>query len=379
MKYIKKILGAAAILAMPTVLLAQSGTYTLNGKVGTLSAPAKAYLMYSNAAGRQTDSITMTNGAFTFSGTVDEPKSAYLIISKSGSGTRSNDVHYIDIYLEAGKISVTSPDSIDDAKVTGGPMNTDNGKLKLAMTSVNAEMAQLNKDYYGATDEQRKSKDFSDAIQKRSEAIGKEQKDVYLAFIKANPNSQMSLFALKNYGGSIPDVNEVEPVFNSLSAQVKASKMGMDYAASLEKMKKTAVGALAPDFTMADTAGKPVALHDFKGKYVLVDFWASWCGPCRMEYPYLHQAYDKFKDKGFTIIGISIDDKRDLWINSIAENKFPWIEVSDLKGRQNEVARLYGISAIPQSFLLDPNGVIIAKNLRGDDLIQKLSEVIKTN
>ncbi len=121
--------------------MAQTASYTLNGKVGQLSAPAKAYLMYSNAAGRQTDSTAINNGAFSFNGTLDQPKSAYLIISKSGNGIRSNDASYIDLYLEAGNISVVSPDSIDNAKITGGPINADNAKLKTALAPSNAEMA----------------------------------------------------------------------------------------------------------------------------------------------------------------------------------------------------------------------------------------------
>jgi peroxiredoxin len=376
MKYFIRFLSALSLLIIPFALLAQTANYTINGKVGHL-ATATAYLRYNNEAGEKIDSTVVINGVFKFTGDLGKPSHAYLIITKKGTDHHSNHAGLMEFYLESGNISINSPDSIENAIITGSPINDDNAKLKIALAPVNAKKKALNKEYKAASVERRNSKDFSVNINKRSNALDQEQKAVYLAFIKQNPNSQMSLFALKDYEGAIPDVTEIEPIFNSLSADVKGSKMGMVYAAAIEKMKKTAIGAMAPDFTQADTLGNPISLHDFKGKYVLVDFWASWCGPCRAENPNVVKAYAKYKDKGFNVLGISLDQTgaKDKWLKAIHDDHLTWTQVSDLQSWKNEVAQLYSVQAIPQNFLVGPDGKIVGKNLRGDDLNNKLKEL----
>jgi thiol-disulfide isomerase/thioredoxin len=126
-----------------------------------------------------------------------------------------------------------------------------------------------------------------------------------------------------------------------------------------------------------DTQGKPVSLASYKGRYVLLDFWASWCGPCRASFPELINTYNKYKDKKFQILGVSLDDKKELWLKAIETDKLPWDQVSDLKGASSEVAKLYNVTQIPQNLLIDPNGVIVGRNLVGKSLEDKLLELYK--
>jgi peroxiredoxin len=148
-----------------------------------------------------------------------------------------------------------------------------------------------------------------------------------------------------------------------------------EFASSVNKMKVTAIGRPAPEIALPDTTGQVVTLSSMKGKYVLVDFWAKWCGPCRDENPHVVKAYNKYKDKGFTVFGVSLDRSRQDWIKAIHEDNLTWTHVSDLKFWQSEAAKTYNITSIPFSLLLDPDGVIIAKNLRGRALDNKLAEI----
>lgn len=367
-----------ALTALPTMLCAQSGTFTVKGKLGALNAPNKVYLRYSAGTTSKLDSAQLQNGAFEFKGTVEAPQKANLMVDYGKGMRQMTQKQVISLYLESGTISVISPDSAHRAVVSGTPLNVDNENLKAALKPTNEKMEKLMQEYRTASAEQRKSKEFNDDIEKRYSALETEQKNVWGTFIKNTPQSLVSLDALRSYGGYAPEYADVAPLFNSLSDNVKTSKAGKEYATTLASIKATSVGELAPDFTQADTLGKAVALHDFKGKYVLVDFWASWCGPCRQENPNVVKNFHQFKGQNFTVLGVSLDrpNAKEAWLNAIHKDQLAWTHVSDLKFWDNEVAKQYGIRAIPQNFLIGPDGKIVAKNIRGEDLGKKLAELL---
>jgi peroxiredoxin len=371
---ITAVIGLAALSAN-----VQQG-FSIKGKVSGNHEGKKVILSYSNPAGLKEkikDSTIVKNGSFSFKGKIAGIVKAELVMSAPGKEIdradwrRFEEMDLQDLYLENKVFTVTGP-NIKHALIKGGSVQADYLVLKAQLKPLGDKMRPLSQkmtQYYAEGNEKGRAELFP-----KLQALANSKKEVEADYFKKNPDSYVSLYILDGQGGT--DNPSFEAKFNKLSARVRNSEMGRAYVARLNAIKSVDVGQPAKDFVQNNTEDKPVSLSSLRGKYVLLDFWASWCGPCRSEHPSMKKAYQKFKDKGFEIIAVSMDNKKDSWLKAIAEDGVPWIQVSDLKGTKNQVTLMYGVSAIPQNFLIDPNGKIIAKSLRGEELEKLLAEII---
>ena len=344
--------------------------YLLTGKIeGLLNN--KVYLSYTDGTTKKTDSVLSKDGSFRFSGQIPDPMLYTLKTDLPKTG-------FLLLYLEAGAITISgNKDSINKAIVTGSQSNKEYKEWAKQWSSITAQAGPM----YMRLDSATQKGKVKESVEERKifddgmKSLNRQTDMAVTAFIKKYPQSPVSPFIIYDRYISYPNPEMVKITYASLGQQARNSLYGKRIAEYQRVSAKTGIGAM-PEFAQKDTLGKMVKLSSFRGKYVLVDFWASWCAPCRKENPNVVAVYQKFHDKGFDIVSISLDTEKEAWLKAIHMDGLTWSHVSDLKGWQSSLVKEYGITVVPSSFLLDRNGKVIANNLRGEALQKKIEQLL---
>ena len=374
MKYIPKIF-SFFLLMSPVLCFAQQNTYTISG---TVNRPEIKNLYFTQSTFYDTNTkpnaqkIEVLDGKFSFKGMIDEPVPAFLSLFEDYKKIGTKPKEFI---LDKGIISIEITSDLASAVIKGSKAQDDLFQYNIEQTPYSTKINEINIEAQRLSSSGISADSIGQLFRIPFRDANRALTDFQLKFIQKNSSAFISLLLIPNIARSTNNYIEADSLLASLQDNIESSATAKTIREYIISQKKTSVGALAPDFRLADTAGKKIALSALKGKYVLLDFWAAWCGPCRQENPNVVQAFKTYKNDGFTVLGVSLDKEKKSWLKAIHDDNLQWQHVSDLKFWASEAAILYGITSIPRNFLLDPRGKIIGRDLRGQDLLDKLEEL----
>jgi peroxiredoxin len=368
MKKTAFILGLLWSVFINISVTAQSTGYVID--VDIEGADGISFTLQERANGRivNLDSAVVVNGKFRIAGKTMVPSMVSLVARSSKKG--------FTFFVENSKISILAKfDSLSNAKISGSKTQDEFYTL-LNTIKANQEKIQVHlKNYQSASQsgDTLKMNEIRTLASNLSIEIMKIQKD----FVKQNPKSYVSPVIISSLANMIPQ-EEVESLISQLDPAISKIPAMTELKARYISVKSVDIGQKAPNFTLNDPNGVPVSLSSRTGKnLLLVDFWAAWCGPCRRENPAVVKVYNEFKQKGFDVLGVSLDRNKEDWVKAISDDNLTWTHVSDLAYFNNAAARLYFVNSIPSNVLLDKNGIIVAKNLRGEDLYNKVKQLLQ--
>ncbi|MBL7473499.1 redoxin domain-containing protein [Robertkochia sediminum] len=368
MKKILTILGFAALFG--SCAETPENAYKIDITAAGVADSTSIYIQKVNAGSQaeMLDTLMVIGEKAHYEGVAAKPGLHAMIVENIRGG--------FPFFIEAGDIDITIyKDSVAKSLVTGTPTNQD-------AVTFTENRSNLEKRFMSIQEQMREATNKRDTVsinvmRETYNELREDAQEMNYNFVKENPSSLFSAVLLANMLRSKSQpMDTIDVLFNAFDEEVKSSDFGVFINETLETVNKVKIGAKAPEFSAPTPEGKELALKDVLGKVTIIDFWAAWCQPCRKENPNMVKLYEAYHDKGLNMIGVSLDRTKEDWLKAIEEDGLPWYQISHLQAGNDPIARMYNVTSIPATFVLDENGMIIAKGLRGEALEAKIAELL---